>query len=1050
MHQRLIILSIFTFLLTLSNNSLAGFNIPIMVKERTGVSRINEPVTCGIPFPKGLLSSDQAVSLSQLPLTQFKSLDNWNDGSVKWLLVDFQANIGANEEKTYYLTDGSGNTPNSKLKVIGSAKDITVITGPMKFIVSKEHFNLFDGVWVDKNNDGSFKDSEKIVEPNRLDNGIVISDCLIGGPQDGFYGNYPGTYSSSFLSPKKVEIEEQGPARVVIKIKGGYKKGDGNTLPEYIAYTVRIHAYSEKDYVKLIYTLENNGEYKNHSEYSVKEQWLYFDRLLMNSNLKLTSSKEISTDNYTGTYSNNDTFYLYQDHEIINETDESKNFFYTIKKNGTQVGNGSRTTGWIDINDGNFGVTVGIKYFWQNYDKAISFSNNNVSLELWTNEDYWPHNLAGKNAGNYQFEGGRHKTYEIFYRFYSGSKDLVKTQNLIKSFNTPLFALASSQWYADSKALGMIGPAGLTHDNPEINEALNRFEQLQRSKVHIEDSEWQGEVPPLTIYTQRENRSTTYVKYNIDWYGWFNFGDLPWAVGWSSLHYDWPYSMLLHFLRTQDYTFFDLGNEMIRHRYDIDQYHTRGNDPNSRWFNYWQRYEKGYHGNLDLWPNREYTPQSTHTWTGGLILYYLMTGDKKALDTTLENNEAIIARWRYIFGVESKNVEHDEIRDQGWCVLNLLNSYRVTGNQDYLNLATAIVNNSLLWMEVRRGKKGYWGEITNPDLQSMVMFNFVIEPLIEFHYETKDNNVKELLIRMAKWLKNNSLLGGKYNNEGNYMPFYSPYHWKKGDYDGVKGHIVYDFFYVNLFAYVYLLTNDYEYLDLARRVFRDATFYWQSSDGSGYISPNTRSKRSYHPRMYPGSESKIHGWTGRTCQVYLWTEYQQQKATQSTLTKIIINPDNVYLKVNTSCKFTAMGYDQYNKPIPNLIFAWQISRGIGTLSTTIGTSTIFSANTTPDSGSIIVIYGSISASADIIVTTGTPIAYPNPAKEKVTFTGLISNSKIKVFNLVGELVWEEKSLLGEDKYWELKNKKIASGIYIYVITNDKGDIITRGKLGIVK
>ncbi|MFH1563684.1 MAG: T9SS type A sorting domain-containing protein [Nitrospirota bacterium] len=1047
------------FYLSFSINVVEAFNIPLVVKERVGVERTGEPVTSGIPFPKGMLSSDQNVSIQDIP-AQFQTLSKWPDGSVKWLLVDFQSNVGANKEKVYYLTNGSGNAGDSKLKLTEFTKDITVITGPMKFIISKEHFNLFDGVWIDKNNNDSFEDVEKIISPDVLDNEIIISDCFIGelvpgGYETTMYENYYGTYSSSLVAPTEVTIEENGPVRAVIKIKGRYKNSTGTLLPDYINYTVRVHAYAGKDYVRVFYTLENNGLYKESTEYTLKDQWLYFDRLSINSGLNLSTNKTISTDNYVDLFSNN-SFRLYQDHEVINETDESKNFFYTITKDGNQTKTTGRNTGWIDINDSTCGVTVGIRHFWQNYDKAISFNNNKLSLELWPTEDYWPYNSTGQQRQNYQFEGGRHKTYELLFRFYSGNKD----QNLIKAFNTPLFVVAPPTWYADSKALGMIAPGGLTHTDLIINQSLSRFEQLQRCKIYLKDSEAQGEVSPTTIDTERENRYTSVFPGKMDLYGWFHFGDLPWNPSeerWCSLHYDWTYSMLLHFIRTSDYGFFDKGIEMVRHRQDIDQYHSIGNHENSLWYGYLSRYEKGWHGDIEIYPGREMTGKLTHTWNEGLILCYLLTGDRAAFEAALENGQAVINNWRKIRDIENTNRDAEvyELRNQGWSIINLLNLYRATGNSDYLNLAKAIFKNSLLWMEVKNGSRGYWGDKSDKlDEQSMVQFSYIIEPLIQLHYETQDDELKNLLIRMANWLKTDALYGG-YKSRNLYMPFWSYYQWKQGGGVATSKAVIRNFFYTDLFAYCYLLTNNETYLTLARQVFKDATFYyqvgWDSIEIPMPINPVTLSKISYIPRMYPGSESKIHGWTGRTSQVFLWTEYQLQKGTQSTLTKIVINPDRIYLKVNTSCQFTATGYDQDNNLIPNVVFTWQIVGEIGSLSTTTGTSTIFTANTTTNHSSIIVTYGSISASADIIVTSGTPssMTYPNPAKEKVTFTDLTTNSKIRVFNLAGELVWEERSLLGEDKYWDVKNKKVASDIYIYIITNDKGDI-KRGKLGIIK
>ena len=54
------------------------------------------PVTSGVPFPRGTLSSDAHLRLldaqdQEVPL-QTEVLARWLDGSVKWVLLDFQAN----------------------------------------------------------------------------------------------------------------------------------------------------------------------------------------------------------------------------------------------------------------------------------------------------------------------------------------------------------------------------------------------------------------------------------------------------------------------------------------------------------------------------------------------------------------------------------------------------------------------------------------------------------------------------------------------------------------------------------------------------------------------------------------------------------------------------------------------------------------------------------------------------------------------------------------------------------------------------------------------
>lgn len=84
------------------------------------------------------------------------------------------------------------------------------------------------------------------------------------------------------------------------------------------------------------------------------------------------------------------------------------------------------------------------------------------------------------------------------------------------------------------------------------------------------------------------------------------------------------------------------------------------------------------------------------------------------------------------------------------------------------------------------------------------------------------------------------------------------------------------------------------------------------------------------------------------------------------------------------------------------------------------------------------------------------VVYPNPWKsvtdeEKVIFKNLTRNCKIEVFSISGERVFEVNTK--ENQYvWDLNNKgnrKIASGIYLYVVSNDSGEE-KRGKLAIIK
>ncbi|MFH1562645.1 MAG: PEGA domain-containing protein, partial [Nitrospirota bacterium] len=80
-------------------------------------------------------------------------------------------------------------------------------------------------------------------------------------------------------------------------------------------------------------------------------------------------------------------------------------------------------------------------------------------------------------------------------------------------------------------------------------------------------------------------------------------------------------------------------------------------------------------------------------------------------------------------------------------------------------------------------------------------------------------------------------------------------------------------------------------------------------------------------------------------------------------------------------------------------------------------------------------------------------AYPNPCRvykgNKITFKKLTAQANIKIFNIVGELVKEIEHTNGTDAEVWTNPGEVASGVYIYLITNDMGQKII-GKLGIIK
>ncbi len=89
--------------------------ITVRARNRSPVHRRNEPITVGIPVPRRFCTDVACLALSdgrsaRLPL-QARALDRWPDGSVRWVLLDFQATASGPEGAELYVS--STRTPSS-------------------------------------------------------------------------------------------------------------------------------------------------------------------------------------------------------------------------------------------------------------------------------------------------------------------------------------------------------------------------------------------------------------------------------------------------------------------------------------------------------------------------------------------------------------------------------------------------------------------------------------------------------------------------------------------------------------------------------------------------------------------------------------------------------------------------------------------------------------------------------------------------------------------------------------------------------------------------
>jgi hypothetical protein len=89
--------------------------VPLALEESAGVARHTWPASASVPLPRGRVPSADALWLAapdgRAAPAQLRALERWPDGSVRWLLVDFLADVPSGGRATYTLRDGKPPKP---------------------------------------------------------------------------------------------------------------------------------------------------------------------------------------------------------------------------------------------------------------------------------------------------------------------------------------------------------------------------------------------------------------------------------------------------------------------------------------------------------------------------------------------------------------------------------------------------------------------------------------------------------------------------------------------------------------------------------------------------------------------------------------------------------------------------------------------------------------------------------------------------------------------------------------------------------------------------
>lgn len=807
-----------------------ALSVPLTITENAGITRVNEPVTSGVPFPSSLnllTTNSLAVLDGSTPVpAQFKVTGRWGGTPtdttkpIKWVLVDFQANVPANTSKIYTLTDtGSGNA-SSGITVSDGPTSIVVNTSAAAFTISKTQFNLFDNV--------------NIKDPAT---GQLTLNVLSSQPTAGASITRVSNGTTYYAANRSISVavEDLGPLHTVILATGRHQDSTGVSLFD---WKVRLHFYNGKSYARVFYTLVDKQDEPSITQNTPLSQVTLLSKINLSGNLTYTLAGDSGTSNvFTGTLASNQNVSLLQS-GTIDQTgsipDDGNSSTITYAVSGATTTSGQWNRGWADLSNGSVGLTVAVNYFWQLYPKQFRL-NSNGSI----NVDLWPSNVTPLLMWT-----AAQKTHEMIYYFHTGSATQAGSDNLVytlfgvdtsfspgTSRHHNLFAIAPPLWYSQSRALGDIGVRDLTMypsvHQPLVTKYFNNVDALLERSLR-----------------ERDSGGTRGGGHE---YMFWNFGDSRDAT-WSCMAYDTLRADIIHFIISGDRRFYDDLQETAQHWRDVDVEHSIQDSMPS------ETSRVGFVGTAPYLGKSKYNPNSggehdlgsfgrvgfnlQHLKGHGLADHYFLTGDSLSTDVLSETYN-YYNMWSQI----QQFSDWGETRNWSNILTIMVAYYEVFGTSESKNRADGIVsmantyqrkitstnNPGLIWVSGSNGG----GDAVGIDTTSSFINGHTMDILLDYMIQIPNSiNETQNIIDAVNFEINdvgaNRLWTGSYFNC-----------WTGNNY-GVPHASVCDYMSVGGFGFAYQKTGNANILNIAKTALSNGI---DLDSSNGNLKPYTQKTR---------------------------------------------------------------------------------------------------------------------------------------------------------------------------------------------------------------
>ena len=398
--------------------------IELLLEEPAGVERNRWPVTRGVPFPEDVLHDTAHLRLldaagQEVPL-QAQVLTTWPNGSLRWVLLHFQADLRPQAVARYTLEYGQEvrrAEVASPVRVTEDGGSITVDTGPLQATFPvRDGWTLPRQVWFE---------GRPMLAPEGQ-GGVVLVDSA------------GRTLSTEFGRVTGVTIEENGPLRAVVHISGDHRTAEGERL---LRYEVRLYAYAGLPWLELEYTFVNDADA------------LYTEVRRIGFDINLPAAgggaglcgayKDLYEDanpfsTYLAAAPRTGRFDLSSGASIYNSRGEN------VEPAWARELSHKVAHGWLDASDAQGGVTVAIKRMGQLYPKQMVFTGSAIQVDIWP-----------AKAGTLRLHQGMARTHRILLAFHQGTGREAEVNKLGTCYELDVWPWPTG-WYVESVAFGPV------------------------------------------------------------------------------------------------------------------------------------------------------------------------------------------------------------------------------------------------------------------------------------------------------------------------------------------------------------------------------------------------------------------------------------------------------------------------------------------------------------------------------------------------------------------------------------------------------------------